>query len=171
MIGIQYAVLDKKRTAQGEVEHKFYLPVDVSGKKVILVDDMVDSGSSVVGELELGIIGPVQYLQSRKGDVYLCATHPILSKKGDLSAEQRLREAAVPCLFTDSVAEKKAGYYAENADWMKIVSLDHVLAKAFYCNQAGESISEFLTGRERKLLDRRLDFVVNDATNGVLDVE
>lgn len=171
LLGTQYAVLDKKRTGHGTAEHTFYLPADVSYKKVILVDDMVDSGSSVVGESENNLIGPVQYLQSRRAEIYLCATHSILSQKGNLSAEQRLREAHVPCVFTDSVAEKRAGYYIEHADWMSVVSLDYVLAKAFYCNQVGESISQFLTGREKKLLDRKLDILVHNGTNGVVDVE
>lgn len=157
--GVQYSVLDKKRTDHGKAEHQFYLPIDVKGRKVILVDDMVDSGSSVVGEYENDKDGPVQYLQSRGADVHLCATHAILSRKNDIAAEERLRRASVPVLFTNSLPEKYPGYYQENRDWMTTLSLDHALAKALFCNQVGESISEFLKKREENLLAEKLDYI------------
>jgi len=113
----------------------------------------------------------VQYLRSLGADVYVCATHAILSMKDGITAEDRFRKTDVSVLFTDSVPEKAAGYYESNNDWMKVISLDYAIAKAFYCNQVGESISEFLSKREIRLQSEKLDFVVTEAYNGTFDVE
>ena len=171
LLGTYYQVLDKKRVAHGEARTNYYLDLDVQWKKVILIDDMIDSGSSLVGEQEHEINGPVQYLQSRGAEVYICATHAVLSEKNGLTAEQRLRKAKVPVLFTNSLPEKHPGYYKQNADWMKIISIDYVLAKAFYCNQVGESISEFLKKREEKLLSKKLDLIAMDEPGEMVGVE
>lgn len=171
LLNTQYETLDKKRTGHGNAETRFHLGLDVEGKKVIIVDDMIDSGSSLVGELETKKVGPVQYLKQRGADVYICATHHVLSIKNSISAEQRLENAAVPVLFTDSLPEKHLHYYKENRLWMQVISLDHALAKAFYCNQVGESISQFLKSREERLLAQNLDFVVQQSHNGLYEVE
>jgi len=171
LLKTRFHVLTKKRTGHGKAETKYYLDIDIKDRKIILIDDMIDSGSSLVGEYENGRQGPVQYLRSLEADVHVCASHAILSEKNRIAAEERFRQAGVPVLFTDSVPEKESGYYQTNSDWMKVISLDYGLAKAFYCNQVGESISEFLQSRERRLQGKKLDFVVTDAYNGTLDVE
>jgi len=170
LLGTQYQVLDKVRTGHGRAETRFYLPSDVNGKRVILLDDMIDSGSSMVGEFENDKPGPVQYLQSRKAEVFICATHAILSEKNGISAEERMRKAGASVLFTDSLPEKYPGYYEENQDWMQVISLDYTMAKAFYCNQVGESISTFLRHREERLKGAKLDFLITHR-NGIVDVE
>ncbi len=170
-LGVQNIVLEKHRTGHSEAEHQFYLPSDVKGKKVILVDDIIDSGSTLVGEFENNKIGPVQYLRDdRKAEVYICATHALLSPKRGISAEERMRRAGVQTLFSDTLPEKSEGYYKSHSDWMSVISLNYVLAKAFYCNQVGESISEFLKKRDERL-SGKLDFVITKSTNGVLGVE
>jgi len=169
LLGVPYDVFDKSRIAHGVAEQKFK-PLEVEGKRVILIDDMIDTAGSLVGEHENNKIGPVQYLQDRGAAVYICATHALLSKKNDIYAEERLQRAKVPVLVTDSIPEKHPGYYHQHREWMKVLSLDYTLAKAFYCNQVGESISEFLRNREEKLQGKKLDFVLHDTEDGVMDV-
>ena len=171
LLGIRYYVLDKRRTGHGEAETTFYLDLDVKGKKAIIIDDMIDSGGSLVGKFEEKKIGPVQYLQEREAEVYICATHAILSEKDGISAEERFRKAGAPVLFTSSLPERYPGYYKDNQDWMEVISLNYALAKAFYCNQVGESISDFLKKREAKLKGEHLDFVIRKNAFGVVDVE
>lgn len=171
LLRTRFHVLTKRRTGHSKAETRYYLDVDVKGKKIIIVDDMIDSGSSLVGEYENNRQGPVQYLKSLGADVHVCASHAILSSKNGISAEDRFRKAGSPVLFTDSLPEKSPGYYKENNDWMKVISLDYGTAKAFYCNQVGESISEFLRKREERLQGNKLDFVVTEAYDGTFDVE
>ncbi len=170
LLGVQYVVLDKKRTGHSKADTTLYVPVDVSGMKTILVDDMVDSGSSLVGEYENQKIGPVQYLTSLNSDVHICATHRLLSQKNGIAAEDRFRQAGAHALFTDSLPEKTEGYYDSHKDWMSVLSLDHGLAKAFYCGQVGESISAFLRNREDRLKAERLDFVLRGDGARTLDL-
>lgn len=170
LLGTAYDVFDKRRISHGLAEQKFK-PLDVEGKKVILIDDMIDTAGSLVGEYENNKIGPVQYLQGLGAEVYICATHALLSKKNDIYAEERLQRAKVPVLVTDSIPEKYPGYYREHREWLKVLSLDYTLAKAFYCNQVGESISDFLRNREEKLQGRKLDFILHDTEEGVVDVD
>lgn len=169
LLGLQNHVLDKKRTGHGKAETRYILDFNVKGKKIGIVDDMIDSGSSVVGEYENKILGPVQYLQSKGAlSVNLCCTHPIYSEKNGIKAEERLRRAGIEVLVTDSLPEKQAGYYEANKDWQKVISLNHALAKTFYCNQVGESISAFIQAREKRLMKDKLDFVMS-SYKGVLD--
>lgn len=171
LLKTRFHVLTKRRTGHGKAETRYYVDLDVEGKKIIIIDDMIDSGSSLVGEFEHGKDGPVQYLRKLGAEVYVCATHAILSEKGGIPAEERFRQAGASVLFTDSLPEKNPGYYLDNRDWMRVISLDHAMAKAFYCNQLGESISKFLRGRERRLQGEKLDFVVSDGYDGTFDVE
>lgn len=170
LLDIQYLVLDKARTGHGKAEHNFYLPADVRGVKTIVVDDIIDSAGSLVGEFENDKQGPIQYLQSRGAEVYVCATHRLLSEKNEISAEKRLAKVNVPVLFTDSLSEKYPRYFEEH-EWMSVLSLDYVQAKAFFCNQVGSSISDFLRGREERLYGRKIDFVVKQGNNGLVEVE
>jgi len=170
-LGTQFVILDKVRTGHGEAEHRFYLPSDVKGKKAIVVDDIVDSGSTAVGEYENNKIGPLQYLRDERGaEVHFCATHALLSSKNGILAEDRMRKAGVSAVFADTMPEKYDGYYKENSDWMSIISLNYVSSKAVYCNQVGASMSDFLKKRDERLFGR-LDFVVKKDKNGVLVVE
>ncbi|GEM_PF-449535 len=170
-LGTQYVTLDKIRTGHGEAEHRFYLPSDVKGKKVIVIDDIVDSGGTAVGEYENNKVGPLQYLRDERGaEVYFCVTHALLSAKKGILAEDRMRRAGIPMLVADTLPERYEGYYKENSDWMSVLSLNYVLAKAFYCNQVGASISEFLKNRDERLFGK-LDFVVKKDQNGLLDVQ
>ncbi len=171
LLSVQYAVLDKKRTGHGKAEHQYNLPHNVKGKAVLLIDDMIDTGSSLVGEYENTIPGPVQFLQERGASVYVCATHRLLSEKNGIAGEERFRSANVPVLFTDSLPEKNAGYYERNKDWMTVISLNYALAKAFFCNQVGESISAFLKGREERLREQKLDYIVRRNDSGLVEVE
>jgi len=169
LLQVQYHVLTKRRVGHGRAETRYDTSVNLNGKRIIVIDDMIDSGSSLVGEYEIGKDGPVQYFQSLGADVYCCATHHVLSIKNGITAEERLRKSGVPFLFTDSIPEKYTGYYVDNKDYMSVLSLDHSLAKAVYCNAAGESISKFLTDREEKLKADKLDLIVQ--SDGRIDVE
>jgi ribose-phosphate pyrophosphokinase len=169
LLGVQYQVLDKIRTGHGEVETSFYLPNDVNGKKIILLDDMIDSAGSVVGSYEINKEGPVQFLKSKGADVYVCASHRIFSEKGGIPAEKRIQIADVPILITNSLPEKEEGYYAEHKKWLTVLSLDYALAKSFYCNQVGESMSSFIVNREKLLKADKLNVVTSGGMVNIMD--
>lgn len=170
LLDVSYKVIDKARIGHGKAEQNYDLFLLLKGKKVILCDDIIDSGSSLAGEFENNLIGPVQFFQELGAEVYICATHPIFSEKNGISAEERFRKAQVPVLLTDSIY-KGENYYLSNKDWMEVISLDYVLAKAFYCNQVGDSMDEFLKNREKKMRGDQLNFLLEKQGNGLVDVQ
>ncbi len=70
-LGCKYEFIDKKRTAPGKVEMK-RKELNVKGKDAIIVDDIIDSGSTVLGALEM--------LRSQEAaNVFVACVHPVLT--------------------------------------------------------------------------------------------
>ncbi|MBW3014289.1 ribose-phosphate diphosphokinase [Candidatus Woesearchaeota archaeon] len=153
LLGTRYYVLDKKRVAHGEAKFNFFLDWDGKGKHAILVDDMIDTGGSLVE--------PIKYLQNKGATVYACCTHPLFSKKGETTAEEKLGSTGVKILTTDSLPEKYRGYFAEHK-WLTIVSLAFNIAKMMYCNQIGDSVSTFMEKAEDLIERKALDINIYD---------
>ena len=96
-LGVSLAILHKQRPEhnKSEVTH---IVGDVKGKTPIIVDDMVDTGGSVIGAVKALIDN------GANKDVYLCATHAILS--GD--AQKNLMKAGLKeAVFTDTLPIEK----------------------------------------------------------------
>ncbi len=97
LLGVSIAILHKQRPEhnKSEVTH---IVGDVKGKTPIIVDDIVDTGGSVIGAVKA-----LKESGANK-DVYLCATHAVLS--GD--AQKNLMKAGLKeAVFTDSLPIEK----------------------------------------------------------------
>lgn len=154
LLGVRYHVLDKKRTAHGETKFNFVLEWDCNGKHVIMCDDMIDTGGSMVA--------PINFLKNRGAIVYACCTHPLLSPKAGMSAEQKLAPTGVHLLTTDSLPEKHKGYFKEHSRWVDVISLAFDMAKVMYCNQIGDSVSTFIENTEKLISKESLDINIYD---------
>ncbi|MGV8172136.1 MAG: ribose-phosphate diphosphokinase, partial [Candidatus Woesearchaeota archaeon] len=64
------AIIDKRRTAHNEAE-VVNVVGDIAGKTAILIDDIIDTGNSIVKSAE--------ELSKTAKEVYICATHPVFS--------------------------------------------------------------------------------------------
>jgi len=64
------AIVDKRRTAHNEAE-VMNVVGDVEGKTAILIDDIIDTGNSIVLAAD--------ELSKTAKEVYICATHPVFS--------------------------------------------------------------------------------------------
>ncbi|MCF7812562.1 ribose-phosphate pyrophosphokinase [Candidatus Gracilibacteria bacterium] len=96
-LGAGLAILHKQRPAHNKSEVTHVIG-DIENKTPIIVDDMVDTGGSVIGAAQALLA------QGSKKDIYLCATHAILS--GD--AQKNLEAAKIKeCVFTDSLPVEK----------------------------------------------------------------
>lgn len=153
LLGTRYYVLDKRRVAHGEAKFNIFLDWDCSGKHAIIVDDMIDTGGS--------LIQPIEYLKSKGATVHACCTHPLFSKKKGVAAEEKLGSTGVKILTTDSLPEKYRGYFAENK-WLSVISLAFNIAKMMYCNQIGDSVSSFLEKAEDLIERQALDINIYD---------
>src|SRR5574338_735686 len=85
LLGTDFIALDKHRDRKtGEVTIKTTDHHEVKGRDLILVDDMISTGGS--------IMKASQYLKKQKcGKIYACCTHALLI--GD--AEKKIKKAGV----------------------------------------------------------------------------
>ncbi len=103
---------------------------DVNNKNCVVVDDMIDTGGSMVNAIEL--------LKSRgaKG-IYVFATHGVFS--GD--AVEKLDKSSVDRVFVSDSIEQNSKKLTKK---IKVVSVSNLLAEAMERMESGESISEAL---------------------------
>ena len=125
------AILDKRRPAPNlaEIEN---IVGDVSGKEVIIIDDMIDTGGTLINAIDM-----LKRHKAKK--VYIGATHPLFS--GD--AINKMQSSGVDeIVVLDTMPIKKK--YDQNI--IKVLSIAPLLAKTikkvYYC----KSVSELFKG-------------------------
>jgi ribose-phosphate pyrophosphokinase len=108
---------------------------DVAGKPCILVDDMIDTGGTVVEG--------ARALQERgAGDVYVAATHPVLSGK----AIQKLDESPIKeVVVTNTLPIPEEKRIAK----MTVLSIAPIVASALQAVFEDESVSEIFQGENQ----------------------
>ena len=125
-LGVGFALIDKRRTAPNKAE-VMHLIGDLDGKQVIILDDMIDTGGTIVNACR-------EALDNRAESVIAVATHGIFS--GD-----------APKNFSESGAEKvivtNTVSLSENRkfDKLEVISVAGLFARAIECTHNGESIS------------------------------
>ena len=115
-LGYRLAIVDKRREKANHSEVMNIIG-DVSGKNVILFDDMVDTAGSLCGAAKALVeIGGAK-------DVYACATHAVLSGP----AIERIKESYVKELvFLNSIPERDS----KKCDKIKFLSVAPMFAEA-----------------------------------------
>jgi ribose-phosphate pyrophosphokinase len=70
-LNVNTAIMNKKRPLPNETKVNFLLG-NVAHKNLIIIDDMIDTGNTIVNSLE--------YLRKKQAkDMYIVATHPVFS--------------------------------------------------------------------------------------------
>jgi len=123
---IPIAIIDKRRTGPNQ-SMVVNIIGEVEGKNVIIYDDMIDTGGTIVDAAE-GL--------AKKGvkDIYVCAVHGLFSK----NAIPRLKDAPIKEIVitnTLKISEEKM------IDKLKILSIASLLAEAIKRIHNNESIS------------------------------
>jgi ribose-phosphate pyrophosphokinase len=131
--------IDKRRTGPNKTEVMNFIGDDIAGKDVIVYDDMIDTGGSIIAAAEMA---------KKRGarQVYLCATHGLFSTKpGEKMTEERFRNAGMEVIVTDSIP-RSTEYMQQNSDWLTIKSIEPLLSKAIEESAAyGGSISSLFS--------------------------
>lgn len=120
-----FAIMIKKRPAHNEsvITH---IIGDVEGQTPIIIEDMIDTGSTIVNVVE-GL------KEKGANDAFVCATHPIFTPP----AIQRLdRDGIQEVIVTDSIALPE-----ECSERFKVISMAPLLADAIQIVMEGGSIS------------------------------
>ena len=135
LLGFQIAVIDKVRKAhnQSEVAH---VVGEVKGKTAVIVDDIIDTGGSIVSAAE-----EVKKHGAKK--VIICATHGVLSK----DAKDRLKKCcADKIILTDTIpitGLKKDPKF-------EIISLAPLMAKVIQRIHTGQSLGKLFTWEDKQ---------------------
>jgi ribose-phosphate pyrophosphokinase len=126
-LGAGLAILDKRRTGPN-VSEVMNIVGDVKGRAAIVVDDMIDTGGTLI-----------QCLESLKaagaGPLLACAAHPVFS---GLAVQRLLESPAEKIIVTDSIPLEDD---ALNCKKIVQLSVDELLAMAIRRIHDNESVS------------------------------
>ncbi len=143
-VGVFYKRRDFSRVVNGKnpiAEHKF-LGSDVTGKDLIITDDMIASGGSML---------EVAYEMKEKGArrIYLVTTFPLFTDGVDSIArfDQAYQEGIFYKLYTTNVTYVPEEVIAK--EWYTEVDCSKYLAKIINAMYESSSIREFMDGKEK----------------------
>lgn len=125
LFNAELAFVDKRRPKHNEVEI-MQVVGEIEGKRIILVDDMIDTGSTFVNAAEA-------LVSKGAKDVVGVCVHPVLSGK---AVEKIVNSNAISkVIVTDTIQLK------ENIDKIHVVSIADLLAEAIIRTHDNRSIS------------------------------
>ena len=124
------AVIDKRRAGPNQAEAMFILG-DVKDRNVLIYDDMVDSGGTVVAATS-------KLKDAGAKDVYLAVTHPVLSGT-EFNPKQAIDNLSIAgikkIITTNSIAQP------EN-ELLKVINLSGIVAEMIEVHLKGDSITD-----------------------------
>jgi len=121
------AIVDKRRQKANEAEVMNVIG-EVKDKNVMLLDDMIDTGGSL-----LGAATAIKNMGAK--DVYACITHPLLSR----DASERIGKSILKKMILLNTIAVPAEKQPAN---MKILSVANYFANAIRCIHTGDPINE-----------------------------
>lgn len=125
------AVVEKKRSLDGKSTVDLNLIGDVAGKHVIIVDDEIDTASTLVNAANF-------VRQKGALNVCACATHAVLS----VDAPERIRDSALSAVFvTDTVAISEEKHQRAGGK-LQIIPIAPLLADVILRIHEGRSVGE-----------------------------
>jgi ribose-phosphate pyrophosphokinase len=127
-LGVPLAIVEKRRIGNEQRAEAVNIIGDVEGMNALIVDDEVDTGSTLVATVDM-------LLRHGAADVYACCTHPILSGE----AVQRIEESPIKELVvTDTIPLPPV----KRLPKITILSLAPLLGEAIRRIHTGQSVGE-----------------------------
>lgn len=125
------AIIDKRRPEDNVSEVMNIIGDSVEGKKVIMVDDMIDTAGTICNAANA-------IKKHGAAEVYACCTHAVLSGP----AIERIEKSSINELVVlDTIALPKE----KQIDKIKQLSVADILAEAIYRINANESVSQLFS--------------------------
>jgi len=130
-LNVPIAFIEKRRSGSEDIPEALTLIGDVQGRDVIIVDDEIDTGSSVSQAVNL--------VKSKGAkDVYLVCVHPILSQN---AAEKIANLPLVEFITTDTIPIAKPKYRLLK-DKITILSVAPLIGEVIRRANQGRSVGE-----------------------------
>ena len=127
--GIPVAIVDKRRIGPNKSE-VMNLIGDVEGKIAIIIDDMIDTGGTILE-------GAKAVLEANATEVHLACTHGVFS--GD--ALQRIQESDIKSLVVTNTIEIKDEH---RIDKLKVLDISSFISSVLIAIDKSESISKII---------------------------
>jgi ribose-phosphate pyrophosphokinase len=136
VLNSEIAIIDKRRPKHGE-SHIINIIGEVEGKTAILLDDIIDTAGTIAN-------AAVALKEKGVKEVYICATHPILSN----NAVERLSKHEIKeIIVTDTIQIPKE----KKIDKIKVVSLAPFIAELIHSIFEGEPMGEIVRKKREEL--------------------
>jgi len=127
-LGGAIAIVDKRRSSATETKQANLIGSSMEGKVAVIFDDMITTGSSVVGAANVARLNGAR-------EIYACATHAVLCGP----AIERLRDAPIKqIVVTDSIPVPPNKQLPQ----IKVLSVAQLLADAIKRIHYNESVSK-----------------------------
>jgi ribose-phosphate pyrophosphokinase len=129
------SIMHKKRK-KGQMAEAKTIIGDVDGKDVIIIDDMIDSGGTIIASVDM-------LKKNGARSINVAATHGIFS--GD--AIKNFAKSGISVVTTDSIPRDKK-FVADNK-WLTVLSITEYTAEVIYENEIGGSVSEIIKNKSK----------------------
>jgi len=145
-LGTELATIYKKRE-KGKGVESLGIMGDVRGKIPIMIDDMIDTGNTIIQGAELLRMHGVD----EEERIYACATHGLFSFDREKwePAERKFYNANIEVLITNTIPRPKE-YYDSCYKWLKVIDMSKYFADVVYCNESATSLSDTLTRHQQR---------------------
>jgi ribose-phosphate pyrophosphokinase len=140
LIEAPLAVIDKRRPAHGEAKVMNIIG-EVKGKTAVLVDDIIDTAGTISK-------AAVAVLEKGAEEVYICATHPVLSGK----AIERLSSDKINGIVVTNTIDVPSEKRLEK---IKIISIAPILAESIKTIYEGMPMGVVFEGIQNRLAKKR----------------
>ena len=131
LMNTSLAFIEKRRTADMSNPNALTIIGDVKGRDVLLVDDEVNTGGSMVHAVEI-------LKQHGAKDIYMVFVHPVLS----LNAADRLAELPVKQFITTNTIPIPREKAIKFGDRLKVIPIGEMLGEVIKRANEGSSVGE-----------------------------
>lgn len=129
------SIMHKKRN-KGQMAEAKTIIGDVEGKDVIIIDDIIDSGGTIIASVDM-------LKKNGAKSINVAATHGIFS--GD--AVKNFSTAGVNVITTDSIP--RDNNFVRDNDWLTVLSIAEYTAEVIYENEIGGSVSKVIQEKSK----------------------
>lgn len=124
-LGVTSVVSLKERTKANVID-KLSIKGDVGGKDVCFVDDMIDTGGTLVNAIE-------EAFSNGAKNIYVVCTHSLFNSNALKNFERLHSEGKLKKIIgTDTVNHSK--FFLDNNGWFKQVSIAELFAEVIFCS-------------------------------------
>lgn len=126
ILDLPIAIIEKNRPRPNESE-VLNIIGDVNGKNCIIIDDIIDTAGTITNAAD-------SLVEFGAKDVYICATHGVLSR----NAVERIENSKVKaCIITDTIFQPEE----KKSEKIKVMTVSHIVAQALQRINMNRSVS------------------------------